>query len=210
MLTSIPPLLLLSSATNPPLPSMTIVSSQIPWQIMVTPSSTSYITLSDVMSAIYTSLRTSISRAEFESLPVKAKIQVNDAFVQRWKSVAGGQREMGTERSKGVKRVDWFCGRTRFEALELAESGGGEFWVLRVRGGSQDLGDPMKHRSAPEPVEPMSLPDIYSPSHVPHTPSSRSFTRTPAAWQIHPERYAPSGSRSANQLGNTHHLQTSQ
>ncbi|KDQ54320.1 hypothetical protein JAAARDRAFT_135788 [Jaapia argillacea MUCL 33604] len=137
--THIAPHVLMEPATYPALPSMTILCNRLPWQIRITPLSSShyrpnFVTLSDVVTTLYTTLRTPVSSAEFGSLPHAEQRYVSDAFTERWKSVGGGHREKEREKAKGIKRVDWFCGRTGFDGLDRM-SGGGEKWVLRVGGG---------------------------------------------------------------------------
>ncbi|KDQ54317.1 hypothetical protein JAAARDRAFT_109190, partial [Jaapia argillacea MUCL 33604] len=130
----IPSHILMEPATYPARLSITIISDTLPWEIVVTPLLSSYprpnfVTLSDILTTLYTTLRVPVTSAEFASLSQSAQRRVGKAYMRRCSGVEYDERLK--EKTKGVKRIDWFCGRTSFRGLGRM-SGGGEEWVLRV------------------------------------------------------------------------------
>ncbi|KAF5310780.1 hypothetical protein D9619_007628 [Psilocybe cf. subviscida] len=129
----IPPDVLRQPATVPPVSSMRITCGKLPWPITVESRSASFpfVTISDVFSTIYTSLRASVSGHEFNKLlPTKAaQDAVSVAF--RARCERAGPTGYGSEKAKGLKSVDFLLGRTRFCGL-IAVKMGLRGWVLEV------------------------------------------------------------------------------
>ena len=127
----IPPQLLSQPATQPPLPSLTLVFPRLTWQCPVHASSNgSYVTLFDVLDTLYRFLRTNISEREYQSLPPDSQKRVYEAYQHRC-SRFRSNRERHAERMKGVKRVDFLMGEIRFQGLGLA-SGAANVWIVNV------------------------------------------------------------------------------
>ncbi|KAK0436501.1 uncharacterized protein EV420DRAFT_238236 [Desarmillaria tabescens] len=98
-------------ATSPPLPGdMVLVSKYLPWRIHIAPSS-----VQDVVVALYTALRTRVTE---EELKTTGGTGVTRAFANR---VEGMGEE---ERQKGVRRVDFLLGYTRFIGVEATDEPG--------------------------------------------------------------------------------------
>ncbi|THU90769.1 hypothetical protein K435DRAFT_675514, partial [Dendrothele bispora CBS 962.96] len=125
-----------SPATNPPLPELKILCPTLPmpWSvIVVTPrNNTVYVTVSDVLSCIYQSLRREVNQQEFYSLfnPDQQR-RMSDSYVRRWRRLGG--QEAVNEKAKGVKRIDCLvmCGSTRFMGLSSTKDGP-HVWQLHV------------------------------------------------------------------------------
>ncbi|KZT24785.1 hypothetical protein NEOLEDRAFT_1148355 [Neolentinus lepideus HHB14362 ss-1] len=82
-----------------------------------------YVTVADVLAHLYAALRTPASKREWAALDARAQERVGASFFRRCGA--------GEERRKGVKRVDWLGGRTRFGGVAWT---GGSCWEL-VPGG---------------------------------------------------------------------------
>ncbi|KAJ7089632.1 hypothetical protein C8R44DRAFT_835990 [Mycena epipterygia] len=95
----------LNPAMFPPLPSLTIRCRHIAWPIVVSPShAAGFVSVLDVFTSVYTSLRLAVLRAEYDTLPSgDARQSVDDAYF--------------TRSLKGVKHVDFLTGKTRFLGL---------------------------------------------------------------------------------------------
>jgi len=121
-------------ATNPPLPVMTIISRHLPWSIQVTPSDMKhgmYVTVMDVLTTIYNTLRLGVTEREFENLPsLEEKRRVNDTFCRRYGRIED-RKASELEKSKGVKRIDFLKGKKMFEGFTRT-SRGPEVWELLV------------------------------------------------------------------------------
>ncbi|KAJ7734127.1 hypothetical protein B0H16DRAFT_1578370 [Mycena metata] len=110
--------LFLNPATYPPLPVLTVICRHIAWPMTVAPSlPTGFVSVLDVFTSVYTSLRLAVRWAEYNALPsAEARRGVDDAYFARCRLVED-KDERGIERLKGVKRVDFLLGRTRFAGL---------------------------------------------------------------------------------------------
>lgn len=128
---TLPPHVLNELATNPPMPSMVIRCSHLPWTITILPTNTKYVTVRDVLDGIYRSLRHAVHEAEYHCLPsAEARYSVNNAYIRRCKRLDDPQaREF--EKGKGVKRVDFLGERTLFTGL-TSTTEGPHFWFLSV------------------------------------------------------------------------------
>jgi hypothetical protein len=123
---------LAAPATNPPLPTLTIISPYFPWSITITSSSPShspgvpaFVTVADVLSTLHHTLRLPVRQAEYDKLPtMEAKHCVNNAYQARCR----GSEE---EARKGVRRVDFLGGRRTFLGLSSSRAGP-SVWVLNV------------------------------------------------------------------------------
>ena len=133
-LPSLSPTVLAESATNPPLPTLTIVHPYLPWPITITPSSGkpgAFITVSDVLRGIYHSLRLNVTPAEFKNLPsTEAQHRVNEAYRRRYKRITDA-RVYAEEKGKGLKRVDFLVDKHRFMGL-VSTQRGPTVWELSV------------------------------------------------------------------------------
>jgi hypothetical protein len=118
-------------ATNPPLRFITITMPYLPWTIKVHASNGSYITLEDVLEAIYQSLRTNITTSEFNSFSSENdQRRAAGAYQQRYRRQRS-TRVYEEEKRGGMRRVDFLMGRTRF--LGISNSGRRpDEWQLNV------------------------------------------------------------------------------
>ncbi|KDQ54310.1 hypothetical protein JAAARDRAFT_196670 [Jaapia argillacea MUCL 33604] len=126
-------------ATQPPLSSLHILCPPLPWPITIAPPPSSpypYVTVSDVLHQIYSSLRTPVNRGEYDGLDKKMRHEVEESWRARYRRVRGGDAEKEEERRKGVKRVDWLVGRTMFAGFEKTPKGLGVV-EMRVYGGTR-------------------------------------------------------------------------
>lgn len=118
------------SALHPPVPYMKIVCSHLPWSISVEPTGKiPFVTVLDVLQAIYRSLRQNVLEAEFKTAPLNSQYAIDAAFKRRCMRLPGPDRE--TEHKKGLKRVDFLCEKTIFQGL-ASTSAGPETWQLTV------------------------------------------------------------------------------
>jgi len=118
-------------ATRPPLPSLTIVMSRLPWSVYVTPSHGTFVSVSDVLSAIYRTLRVQITQSEFHSLPSPTDARrVSQTYEQRYKRLRGTVA-YAEEKRGGVRRIDFLMGCTRFIGLSMTRQGP-DVWCLNV------------------------------------------------------------------------------
>jgi len=123
-------------ATLPPLLSMTLVSPFLPWSITIVPLSPkpdACVTVSDVIMTLYRTLRLAVHPDEFNALPShEAKYKVNIAYQSRYKYLENiDPRGCEEEKRKGVKRVDFFMGRTMFLGLSPIEEDS-NVWMINV------------------------------------------------------------------------------
>ena len=107
-------------ASSPPLPSLNIRIGDFPWEFTSIPNAghsaeNAFVTVQDVLLAIYFHLRTAVSRDEYEAMSRSRKTEVFQAFESR----------VGTDlaqRGKGLRRVDLLGGRFRAQGLVRAQS----------------------------------------------------------------------------------------
>ncbi|KAJ6534958.1 hypothetical protein B0H19DRAFT_1184524 [Mycena capillaripes] len=122
----------LDPATYPPLPALTVLCPHISWPMAVHPSQpTGFVSVLDVFMSVYTSLRLAVGRSEYDTLASgDARRRVDDAYFTRCRLLADvGERRI--EALKGVKRVDFLAGRTRFLGLS-GPVDGAHVWELNV------------------------------------------------------------------------------
>ncbi|KAI0754081.1 hypothetical protein C8Q80DRAFT_1094468 [Daedaleopsis nitida] len=130
-------------ATNPPLPSLAIICDYLPWTLTVTPTphalwSAPYVTLGDVLHALFRALRLGVTDPELAVLEPALQDRVRDAYVRRYRRVAGA-REREAEKAKYIKRVDFLRDHTAFLGLSCVPGGlpakglaPGTVWALHV------------------------------------------------------------------------------
>lgn len=132
------PSLLAEPATHPSLPSLTVICDMLPWSVVITPARTHFVTVSDVLYALYRMLRTAVTETELSVLPPETQTRVYTAFHARHK-VLQDARARAEEKQKGVKRVDFLLDFRRFAGLSIVMSGAalngrglGEVWALQL------------------------------------------------------------------------------
>ena len=74
----------------------------------------------DVLHAVYQSLRTPVSRREWESIGSGSSSQrrIAEAYKNRCE-ISGKQKEWDS----GIRRIDWLCGRTMFHGVNVRADG---------------------------------------------------------------------------------------
>ncbi|KAF9062783.1 hypothetical protein BDP27DRAFT_1336120 [Rhodocollybia butyracea] len=101
-----------------------------PWPISVHPSfNRQYVTAHDVFNAIYYSLRHSVTPSEMKAIPSRKDFErVRSAYEMRCRRF-GDRHAYNAEKQKGVKRVDFLRGHTRFVGLAPSAHGA---WILHL------------------------------------------------------------------------------
>lgn len=132
---------LLEPATNPPVTSMVIQHPKLVWDIVATPHTPSsffngkhrpgreFVSVLDVLSAIYHTLRVPIDHSEYARIEPRAQTRVNAAYYARCDRIADPVARR-TESERGVRRVDFLTGMNLFEGLTGPRDG--NRWDLRV------------------------------------------------------------------------------
>ncbi|KAJ7148361.1 hypothetical protein C8R46DRAFT_965230 [Mycena filopes] len=121
---------LLEPAVYPPQHSITITTPHLPWSIAVAAANGRYVTVSDVLGALYRSLRGNVTAAEFHGLGShKLQRRVTEAYTHRYMRLRG-HRGYAEEKSQGVKRVDFLMGCTKFHGLSA--TGAPDVWRIHV------------------------------------------------------------------------------
>ena len=112
------PLELSQLATSPPLTTMNIVCDIFPesWPIEI--RQTEYITLEDVLEAIYTTLGRKITRELYDSLKGVKRERVKAAYTQRC-NMGADEQERELRKSRGVTRIDCLLDHTLFAGLSV-------------------------------------------------------------------------------------------
>ncbi|KAG6861593.1 hypothetical protein C0995_014500 [Termitomyces sp. Mi166 len=120
--------------TEPALSSMTIICEVLPrWSITVVESQLGYgVTIMDVLHAIYRSLRTSVSEADFVQLSPDMQRRVSDAFQRRYRSITD-EKVHATEKSKGLKLVDVLGEKKMFAGLRSTLQGQKKWIVIATK-----------------------------------------------------------------------------
>lgn len=121
--------ILSSCATYPPVAEMTLQSTRFPWKLSIKPeiAEVEAVTVLDVMIGIYVHLRTLVKGLEYDELKADPAMYsaVYAAFVTRCDALEEPRRT--EERRRGLRRVDFLCGRTRFAGLVPAQ---GDEWSI--------------------------------------------------------------------------------
>ncbi|KAJ7182512.1 hypothetical protein C8R43DRAFT_6498 [Mycena crocata] len=117
-------------AVYPPQHTISIVTPHLPWSITVAASNARYVTVSDVLNALYRTLRVNVTPAEFHALGShKLMRRATAAYVHRYTRLKG-HRGYAEEKQQGVKRVDFLMGCTKFRGLSA--TGAPDAWRLHV------------------------------------------------------------------------------
>ncbi|KAF8192250.1 hypothetical protein K438DRAFT_1675147 [Mycena galopus ATCC 62051] len=120
----------LEPAVYPPQPTISIVTQHLPWTITVAASNGRYVTVSDVLNALYRSLRANVTASEFSALGTqKLKRRATEAYTHRYMRLQG-HRGYAEEKKQGVKRVDFLMGCTKFRGLSPTSTP--DVWRLHV------------------------------------------------------------------------------
>ncbi|KAJ7629255.1 hypothetical protein DFH06DRAFT_1304240 [Mycena polygramma] len=120
----------LEPAVFPPQLAISIVTPHLPWAIPVAASNGRHVTVSDVVNAIYRSLRTNVTPAEFHSLgSQKLMRRASEAYTQRYMRLRG-HRGYDEEKKQGVKRVDFLMGCTKFRGLSSTNAP--DVWRIHI------------------------------------------------------------------------------
>ncbi|KAF8489068.1 hypothetical protein F5888DRAFT_1210243 [Russula emetica] len=114
------PAVLAAPASSPPLPSLALRVGNLPWMFTAYPDTrhspgNAFVTVQDVLLAIYIHLRTAVKGDEYEAMSKSRKADIFRAFESR----------VGTDpvqRAKGLRRVDFLGGRFRAQGLVRAQS----------------------------------------------------------------------------------------
>ncbi|KAL0066312.1 hypothetical protein AAF712_006743 [Marasmius tenuissimus] len=113
-------------ATVPPLPYVTLVSRCLPWAIEVQSSSNAqdaFVSVADVIGGLHCALRIRVTKAEFDLQ--QHQDEITAAFEERCHRVAKEEGEAAAEleRTKGLMRIDFLRGRSKFMGLSVARQG---------------------------------------------------------------------------------------
>ena len=117
-------------ATSPPLPSLDLRVGDLPWLFTAFPDArhppgNAFVTIQDVLLAIYVHLRKGVSRDEYEAIGKSRKEEIYQAFASRVDTDP-------VQHGKGLRRVDFLCGRFRAQGLIRAQSKG-NVWDVVIR-----------------------------------------------------------------------------
>jgi hypothetical protein len=125
---------LADSAVNPPLACLALIFPYLPWPITVTPAlqlPESFVTVADVLVALHRALRLAVHPDEYNALPShEDKHKVNASYKLRYIRITDPVAHE-EEKRKGVKRVDFLMGRTRFLGLSPTSVGPG-IWAMNL------------------------------------------------------------------------------
>ena len=122
---------LFEPATSPALPFLHITSQHLPWSIEVHAPNNSFVTVGDVLSSVYHSLRTNITPTEFITLlSANDQRRATHAYEDRYRRERSA-RIYEEEKRGGMKRIDFLMGHTQF--LGISNSGHRpEEWQLHI------------------------------------------------------------------------------
>jgi hypothetical protein len=97
----------------------------------LSPVPDAFITVADVLATLHRALRLAVHPNEYNALPShEDKHKVNAAYEHRYLRIADPAAHE-EEKRKGVKRVDFLMGRTRFLGLSRTTEGPG-IWALNL------------------------------------------------------------------------------
>ncbi len=110
-------------ATSPPMQSMTLISPHLPWRIPVIARNRSFVSVMDIIDAIYHCLRMQVGEPEYKLLPTrKDQERASAAYRQRYKRYRD-PRTYDEERRHGLRRLDFLMGHSKFRGLSRTDSG---------------------------------------------------------------------------------------
>lgn len=120
-------------ATSPPTDFLRIVMPGLPWSIKVYPAAHgAYVTVGDVVDAVYTALRTNVRSSEFAQLSSsRNQSSATAAYQERYRRHRASPQYYDEEKRSGMKRVDFLMGQTRFVELR-ASARHPDQWTLIV------------------------------------------------------------------------------
>ena len=120
-------------ATHPPAKVMKVIAAGLPWSITVEPTTTSspFVTVLDVLHALYASLHKPIKQAEFDAVSQSYRDLISKAWHHRLDRISSRSDEK-VERARGVRRMDFLLGKSCIKRLRyLNASGPGEVtWMV--------------------------------------------------------------------------------
>ncbi|KAF9783810.1 hypothetical protein BJ322DRAFT_881242 [Thelephora terrestris] len=104
-----------------------LLTEALPWSVTVTARST-FVTLFDVLQSLHSSLRRQVTKAEWASLPRASQEVIAASFHKR---VGGFSDRVKRDKQskKGVRRLDFLVGRTRFFGISAFGEKPGVFKV---------------------------------------------------------------------------------
>jgi hypothetical protein len=110
---------LADAATSPPLRSLFLICDYLPWRIEVVSSLPSlFVTVYDVLHAIYSSLRTPLSPAEWSFFASDQKqFDILQSFEDRLNTIPDSDAR-DDQRPEAVRRIDCLIGRTSLLGIE--------------------------------------------------------------------------------------------
>lgn len=119
-------------ATQPPMRSILIICPQLkqwdPIEVTAARSNGEYVTVVDVLTAIYDHLRSAVSHSEYATCTERQAVDA--AWLARWIRIQDAELR-AAEKMKGVKRVDFLLGQNRFLGLS-GTLRGPDIWELNV------------------------------------------------------------------------------
>jgi hypothetical protein len=130
---NVPNYVLSEPATEPPVPYMELVSSRVPWKIIIHPSNREVpiVTVGDLISGIYGNLRLPVSPAEFSLVQSEGqRTRISDAYRRRCKCLPTPEAT-ARDLKKGLKRVDFLESSITFSGLSATKEGG-HVWQLHT------------------------------------------------------------------------------
>ena len=106
---------------------MKVVTPGLPWSITVEPTTTSspFVTVLDVLHALYASLHKPIKQAEFDALSHSYRDMISGAWHNRLDRIPFPS-DAKAERARGVRRMDFLLGKTcvkRLRYLSISDKG---------------------------------------------------------------------------------------
>ncbi|KAF7348968.1 hypothetical protein MVEN_01417700 [Mycena venus] len=121
----------LEPAVYPPELSITLTTPHLPWSIVVPASNRRYVTVGDVLNAVYSALRVNVTPAEYSALGTqKLKGQATAAYRRRYERLRG-HRGYTQEKQQGMKRVDFLMGYNKFQGISPT-SRSSNVWQLNI------------------------------------------------------------------------------
>ncbi|KXN84614.1 hypothetical protein AN958_12295 [Leucoagaricus sp. SymC.cos] len=118
-------------ATVPPVPSLTLVSRDLPWEVIITSSSVPFVTISDVLGGLYRALRIPVREEEFSRESAEKQNAISTAYYQRFERHVSDRQLREQEKQKGVKRIDFLAGSHRFKGLSKTERP--NVWIIKLK-----------------------------------------------------------------------------
>lgn len=122
-----------TTATTTCLPFFTLAVDHLPWRIEVRSSSSkidAYISVADVLNAIYRDLRRQVGKDELATFPSHVVSAARRAFDNRcYKLAAVDPAAAKSEARRGIRRIDFLFGNTLFAGL-LPTSESPDSWKL--------------------------------------------------------------------------------